>query len=126
MKYFLCVFLFTITLCKAQSDWIKWDKVVVSYKIHNESNSSQKNEKDALTFSKAIYNFFISDLDGDNCPFNPSCSEFFIEAVRKTDILQGTLIFVDRFTRELNLFKRINGYPKLMNGKLYDPVTNYF
>ena len=33
-------------------------------------------------------------------------------------------MFADRFTRDLNLFKK-GHYPLYKTGKFYDPVTNY-
>ena len=48
------------------------------------------------------YWILISDVDGDNCPFSPSCSSFFVESVKETNIFQGTLMFADRLTRDTN------------------------
>ena len=99
------------------ADWQKWGKENYSYRIpedQQQRNYSLKNENTCGTILKSfadIYWFFISDVDGDNCSFNPTCSAFFVQAVKETNILQGTLMFADRFTRDLNLFK-LNHYPK--------------
>jgi hypothetical protein len=129
----------------AQTDWQRWGKSEISYStdlknpVNNssESNSSESNSSKAdenkesesfggvfLNTSKFLYNFFISDLDGDNCPFQPTCSSFFIQSVKATNLFQGILMFSDRFTRDMNLVK-INHYAFSKNMHLFDPVTNY-
>lgn len=110
----------------SQSDWIKWEKTESHYRIKNHIETIYKNSKaDLLTYAKKIYNFLISDLDGENCSFYPSCSEFFIEAVNSSNFLKGTLMFADRFIRDLNFFKVTSNYPIHTNGKFYDPAFNY-
>ncbi len=71
------------------------------------------------------YSFFISDHDGDNCPFYPTCSEFFVQAVRETNFFQGFFMFADRFTRDTNLLKGMKHYPLHVSERFYDPVCNY-
>ena len=71
------------------------------------------------------YWIFISDVDGDNCAFSPSCSSFFVESVKETNIFQGTLMFADRLTRDTNFFNRQLHYPYAANGRLYDIPSNY-
>ena len=78
-----------------------------------------------LSSLRNIYYFFISDLDGDNCPFYPTCSAFFIQSIKETDLFIGGLMFADRFTRDLNLLKGINHYPIKKSGKFFDPPYNY-
>jgi putative component of membrane protein insertase Oxa1/YidC/SpoIIIJ protein YidD len=110
----------------------KWGKVNYSYKIQDPPVSEKRdyslegeNTSGIILKSFAdIYWFFISDVDGDNCSFSPTCSSFFIKSAKKTNILQGTLMFADRFTRDLNLFK-INHYPRVKDGHFYDPVYLY-
>ena len=70
------------------------------------------------------YWFFISDVDGDNCAFQPTCSSFFIDATEETNIFQGSLMFSDRLIRDTNPFK-INDYPRDKSGYYYDPAYNY-
>ena len=38
-----------------------------------------------------LYQIFLSPLLGRNCRFTPSCSNYFIQAVRKYGPLRGTL-----------------------------------
>jgi hypothetical protein len=114
------------------TDWQKWGKADYSYEIPGQSASGKRNyslsgEKFGGKVLKSfadVYWFFISDVDGDNCSFSPTCSSFFILAVKKTNIFQGTLMFADRFTRDLNLFK-LNHYPRVRDGHFYDPVSLY-
>ena len=142
MKYILIICLFfaadlfpqNIKYGKAvnSTDWQKWGKSNYSYKIPDpeapgKRDYSLSGENTGRTILKSfadVYWFFISDVDGDNCSFNPTCSSFFVLAVKRTNILQGTLMFADRFTRDLNLFK-LNHYPHVQDGHFYDPVTLY-
>lgn len=117
-------------LIYAQTDWVKWDAVEVSYKISNASSKNiitqnQSSGSGIFSFLRNTYAFFISDLDGNNCPFYPSCSHFFVQAVSGSGLLKGSLMFADRFTRDLNFFKSKNSYPIHRIGKFYDPVSNY-
>jgi putative component of membrane protein insertase Oxa1/YidC/SpoIIIJ protein YidD len=110
---------------------MKWEKSDTSYAQRNTyvgrdysitgNNISQIIVK---SFTSAYW-FFISDVDGDNCPFDPSCSRFLIEAVKETNLPQGVLMFFDRFTRDLNVFGRLNKYPRFGATSYYDPVTLY-
>ena len=70
------------------------------------------------------YWFFISDVDGDNCAFEPSCSAFFSDAIDETNIFQATVMFSDRLTRDLNPGKS-NNYPREKSGHYFDPPDNY-
>ncbi|KUO61044.1 hypothetical protein APF79_12880 [bacterium BRH_c32] len=116
-------------LISAQPELKKWEPVKSSYelKTNNEetSYSSDGIFTKMLSGTKTAYKFFISDLDGDNCPFHPSCSEFYVESVSKTGIFKGTFMFVDRFTRDLNFFKSREQYKVIKNNKFYDPVEYY-
>ncbi|RPI73532.1 MAG: membrane protein insertion efficiency factor YidD [Ignavibacteriales bacterium] len=113
----------------AQTDRGKWEKVEKNYRIENESNRvyNFKSETPGDFLLNSIYNtyhFFISDVDGDNCPFRPSCSAFFVEAVKETNFFQGSLMFFDRFTRDLNIFRK-GKYPVAESGNYYDPANLY-
>lgn len=118
------------TLSYAQTDWVKWDAVEVSYKISNASSKNIITQKQSsgsgiISLLRNTYAFFISDLDGDNCPFYPSCSHFFVQAVSEFGMIKGPLMFADRFMRDFNFFKGKNSYPIHRIGKFYDPVSNY-
>jgi putative component of membrane protein insertase Oxa1/YidC/SpoIIIJ protein YidD len=129
MKTFL-VFIILCTPLLAQTDWGKWETAEVSYElrpIDKKNYQFDTGSLDGLIMSsmKNIYYFTISDLDGDNCPFYPSCSNFYVSAVKQTNIFQGTLMFADRFTRDSNLFKSRNHYKYYSHGKFHDPVELY-
>lgn len=129
------IFTFIIFLIAAgnicsQTDWVKWDAKQVSYKLPSVNNHQYGIDNSSLgmtilSFFRNAYYFFISDLDGDNCPFSPTCSQFFLQSVKETSIFKGTLMFADRFTRDLNLFKGSDHYPINSSYKFLDPVNNY-
>ena len=127
MKKILIIAVFFSVCLQAQTDWERWEKLDGDSKIQNYDKKVIKPAKESsfLSILKDSYSFFISDLDGDNCPFYPTCSAFFVHAVHETNILKGTLMFVDRFTRDSNLFKSKSHYAYHISGKLYDPIENY-
>jgi putative component of membrane protein insertase Oxa1/YidC/SpoIIIJ protein YidD len=115
----------------SQADWEKWEKTEISYEIKSGnpekgySFSSETVPEFAARSLTNFYQFFISDADGDNCPFHPSCSNFMVESVRETNIFQGALMFADRFTRDINFVNRESHYPRTIGGRFYDPPKNY-
>ena len=129
--FFALILFFCFTNVYSQTDWVKWEKANMSYSNDNEqlkrdySISGESFSEAALKSLASAYWFFISDLDGDNCPFRPSCSNFFVGAVKETNLPQGVLIFFDRFTRDLNIFSRANKYPRFGAKYYYDPVSLY-
>lgn len=131
MKFSLInIFLFTQLILFTQNDWEKWNKVSDDYVIKDISvtrdySFKSDNAGEFLIKSAAnTYWFFISDVDGDNCPFRPSCSSFLVDAVKETNVLQGSLMFFDRFTRDINVFKTGN-YARVKSGHYYDPAKFY-
>jgi len=130
MKLFLIIILISPLILNAQTDWQKWGKAEFDYRLSDQSGNRDYSFKydnvgGFLTqFFVNAYWFFISDVDGDNCPFRPSCSSFFADAVNETNILQGSLMFFDRFTRDLNIFKKGN-YPRVKSGHYFDPANLY-
>ncbi len=111
--------------------WVKWGKADYRYEKpnelrHREYSFDTESVSGFIAKSTAsAYGYFISDLDGDNCPYRPSCSAFFVEASKETNIAQGTLMFFDRFTRDFNIYKRHEHYPRVKDGHYYDPVSLY-
>ena len=130
LKYLL-FFLFLTTSAFCQLDNFKWKKADLSYEkpdkfIHRDYSFEANDAVGFLTKSVAnAYWFFISNVDGDNCPFRPSCSSFLIESAKETNIFQASLMFFDRFTRDMNLSKGHNHYPRIKSGRYYDPPKNY-
>jgi len=129
LTLFLTFIFFSITF--SQTDWVKWEKADYSYEKPNEY-WHRVYSFEAGDFGEALvksvgnaYWFFFSDLDGDNCPFRPSCSSFLIQSAKETNILQGMLMFFDRFTRDMNVYKKHDHYPRVKKGYYYDPIALY-
>ncbi len=130
MKKFFALIIFFVVVLHAQTDWVRWSGAEISYEIKKQEkkNYAIGNASPGTKFLSGIknaYYFLISDLDGDNCPFYPSCSNFFVASVKETNLVQGGLMFADRFIRDLNPIKGLNHYPFYSNGKLLDPPENY-
>lgn len=123
-------FLFAVSLV-AQTDWQRWEKIQPDYlkpSYPTERNFSYTKSDLPYLLSKTLINtywIFISDLDGDNCPFHPSCSSFFLESIEETNLIQGSLMFFDRFTRDSNPVNREEHYPVYKNYRFYDPPKLY-
>ncbi len=119
----------SITFSQA-NNW-KWGKGNYSYAIKSDENKrdfSFSSDNIPVFVIKSLLNsywFFISDVDGDNCPFTPSCSNFFLQAAQKTNFIQGSLMFFDRFTRDMDFFEKNKRYPSVEDGHYYDPVSLY-
>ena len=130
-KYSLLVLFILQLNIYSQTDWVRWEKSDPTYQIQNSSIDNEydlKIESPSDIFVKPIINaywFFISDVDGANCPFYPSCSRFFIQSIKQTNLAQGVLMFFDRFTRDTNFINRDQHYPYFDNQHLYDPITLY-
>lgn len=113
----------------AQSDWVRWEKVdklllINSYGLYSQDNSKIADDnKSIANILLKIYKTTFSDYDGDNCSFNPSCSEFFAESSKLTNIFGATLLFFDRLTRDSNIFSK-GGY-KIVNNRFFDPPSDY-
>ena len=131
MRLILFIIIISFPTAFSQTDWVKWEKAEYSYENPNEyRHRAYSFEADDIgeALVKSIGNaywFFISDLDGDNCPFRPSCSSFLIQSAKETNLLQGTLMFFDRFTRDMNIYKGHDHYPRVKKGYYYDPMALY-
>ncbi len=71
------------------------------------------------------YRFFISEPDGDNCPFSPSCSRFFIESLQQTNVFEAVLMASDRLIRDTSFGNKYEHYHVDKFGKLIDPPSRY-
>jgi len=131
LRLILFIIIISFSTAFSQADWVKWEKAENSYEIPNDYRHRVYSfEADDIgeTLVKSIGNaywFFISNLDGDNCPFRPSCSSFLIQSAKETNLLQGTLMFFDRFTRDMNIYKGHDHYPRVKQGYYYDPIALY-
>ena len=130
-KYFLLFVFISQLAIYSQTDWVKWEKSDPTYQLKDdylerEYDLSIESASDVIV--KPVMNaywFFISDVDGANCPFQPSCSSFLVQSVKKTNIFQGVVMFFDRFTRDTNIFGRHEHYPRYGKHHFYDPVSLY-
>lgn len=121
-KFFLIYFFATVLF--AQVDWKPWQKKDVDYQIVENQLSKNDFNMEVLSVLHFTYKTFISDLDGDNCPFEPSCSNFFMQAYKETNLIKASLMFADRFMRDTNFFNRDN-YQMNSRGKLIDLINDY-
>ena len=130
-KYLLLVLFLSQFTIHSQTDWVRWEKSDPPYNIKDtylerEYDLSIKSISDVLV--KPVINaywFFISDVDGANCPFNPTCSSFLVQSISETNPIKGLLMFFDRFTRDTNIYGRQEHYPRFGNTHFYDPITLY-
>lgn len=122
MRFLILIMILTGILF-AQQETERWGKKEISY-VNREVKPTASNNG-FLAGVQKVYKFTISDLDGDNCPFHPSCSTFLVEANKQSGFFRSLLMFADRFTRDTNLFKGKDSYPKHESGKFYDPVENH-
>lgn len=130
MRKLIYILFLLATLSFAQTDWQKWEAKDVSYLLPSINEKKVNVEQTSITgfvlnSLKNIYSYTISDYDGNNCPFTPSCAEFFVESAEATNIVTGFLMFADRFTRDMNFLKDANHYSLHKNGKYFDPPRNY-
>ena len=61
-----------------------------------------------LIFIVRIYQYFISPLLGSRCRFLPSCSEYFIEALKTQGLIIGIKLGVKRIFK-CHPFKKLGG-----------------
>lgn len=71
------------------------------------------------------YRLFISEPDGENCPFSPSCSRFFVEALGETNIVEAVLLTSDRLIRDTSFDNKYKHYHIDKHGYLIDPPSRY-
>ncbi len=124
MKSILFILFLFPAIFFSQTETHHWQVISNKYELNSKTKTVAKQTTGFVSFLRNSYQFLISDYDGNNCPFYPSCSKFFVEAVQKTNLFEGFLMFADRFTRDLNYFNRGN-YEVKKFGKLYDPPDKY-
>lgn len=75
----------------------------VEPKINFKTNKKEEKEFNTLKFLfiKGIkfYQFALSGMQGDVCNFEPSCSNYAIEAIEKFNPFIGVILAADRFER---------------------------
>jgi putative component of membrane protein insertase Oxa1/YidC/SpoIIIJ protein YidD len=88
--------------------------------LHQKKPSKENNIAELLV---ETYKLLISDFDGDNCSFSPSCSEFFVQSTKSTNFFTSFLLFFDRLTRDTNIFSKADYIT--VDGRYYDPPSEY-
>lgn len=130
-KYLFSILLITQVAIYSQTDWVRWEKSDLTYQFKNnylERDYDLSIESVSDVIVKPVINaywFFVSDVDGANCPFQPSCSSFLVQSIKETNVFQGVVMFFDRFTRDTNIFGRHEHYPRFGKNYFYDPVSLY-
>jgi putative component of membrane protein insertase Oxa1/YidC/SpoIIIJ protein YidD len=115
----------------SQAETERWGVKENPYLLKEESGKRDYSLREKSFASAAVkifimgYWFFISDLDGDNCPFYPSCSSFLMQSAKNENIFKAGLMFGDRFTRDINIFGRDSHYPVIKNNRYFDPSELY-
>ena len=130
-KYLLSILFISQVAIYSQTDWVRWEKSDLTYQLKNnylerEYDLSIESVSDVIV--KPVINaywFFVSDVDGANCPFQPSCSSFLVQSIKETNVFQGVVMFFDRFSRDTNIFGRHEHYPRYGKNHFYDPVSLY-
>ena len=61
-----------------------------------------------LIFTIKIYQYLISPLLGSRCRFLPSCSEYFIEALKTQGLMKGIKLGLKRIFK-CHPFKKLGG-----------------
>ena len=55
--------------------------------------------KTIFVYNIKLYQYTISPLLGPHCRFNPTCSNYAIEAIKKHNILKALFITIKRISR---------------------------
>tara|TARA_Y100000768_G_scaffold164357_1_gene122964 strand:- start:44 stop:304 length:261 start_codon:yes stop_codon:yes gene_type:complete len=64
--------------------------------------------KKILIFIIKIYQFLVSPFLGNNCRFLPTCSDYFIEALQKHNLIKGFGLGIKRILK-CHPFKKLGG-----------------
>jgi len=107
----------------AQPETSRWSAETGSENPAKSAASKSGGQRGILSNIQKAYKLVWSDYDGDNCPFEPSCSFFLVEAVDKAGLIKGALSFSDRFMRDLNPIKKAGVHTLSEKGKILDPVN---
>tara|TARA_B100001939_G_C16503870_1_gene430766 strand:+ start:28 stop:282 length:255 start_codon:yes stop_codon:yes gene_type:complete len=61
-----------------------------------------------LIFIIKLYQYFISPLLGNRCRFLPTCSEYFVEALKTLGLIEGIKLGIKRIFK-CHPFKKLGG-----------------
>ena len=106
MRYFLIIFILIIVKTASSqfsADIVDFKKIKIYQEKSKPKYSYAKSQIKTLqvAFSGVFlfYKNFMSSQDNGSCPFEISCSEYFIKSIQKQGILTGFLSGIDRYSR---------------------------
>lgn len=113
-------YLETKTIDNGKTLLIRETTLSASYSLDTSFTSSRVGILDFMNKSLLLlfrcYQVFVSDIDGSNCPMEPTCSNYAIQSIRKNGLFYGTIKSFDRLHRCSHDLKY---YPTiLINGRL--------
>lgn len=124
-KIFIFIILFALPLLPQawQPNRVDWSEELPVKKKYYELSGSVAE----VSFKILVngYSLFISEPDGENCPFDPSCSRFFIESLKQTNVFEAVLLASDRLIRDTSFGNKYKHYHTDIFGKLIDPPSRY-
>ncbi len=99
---------------------------ISAYDVLVSKNHSEYKSDSIFIDMVKIYQDYISPLNGSRCMFYPTCSQFFIESLKKYGLLWSILMTTDRmFYRENSL--SIKRYKYIIKyGRYYDPIEKNY
>lgn len=104
-RLYLLILMFFPLLLFSQSpiEYEDFNDIFKIEKGHNHWSSQLKNNNNELeflfSFLFVIYKEIFSSQDMDSCVFEPSCSVYAIESIKKKGFLKGLLNSLDRLSR---------------------------
>ncbi len=107
MRRFLCLFLFFLWgNLRGEEPWsISFQDPVIEEPTFREKKEGEKGfssflfDKDFISILFDIYKEYFSPLDGSVCVFEPTCSLYTKEAIRRYGMAKGILMWLDRLLR---------------------------
>ena len=69
-----------------------------------------------------IYRLFISPLNGKNCRFEPTCSEYALAALKTHGVFYGSYLSIKRILK-CHPFSRYSGYDPVPSKKQSKDIT---
>lgn len=143
-KNSLLIFLFLLLLeGKSQSIQLKSDLMLIdtnskqqvhhhqkrSYIYKNQAKTFKNSNPASLLYGGSLYMYqnLISQHFSANCLYDPSCSDFSKQAVKRFGLVKGSLLTIDRLNR-CNRIAATGLDPQTINEKSHrfnDPISKY-
>lgn len=88
------------------------------------SNGTNLKQTDIAIYPIKFFRKFISSVDGNRCPMEPTCSKYCLEAIKKHGSLAGWIMCSDRLMRCGRDEAKLSP-PVWVNGekRSYDPLS---